>query len=1170
MERIVIPPTDRYTGRSRWKRGSVRCAAIGVAVGIVSVSAVAQNARPLPAEDFLLARQEQQEEKGRSISVPLVSMNTNDSTISYVLRALSKQAKLQIVFNDANAQFAKRVRVQINQMKIMDAIALVLKGTTLTAAMAPDGETIVVRPRVDTMPANGTKQVRGVVRGRVVDSTTQQGVEGATVSIQGTQLSVTTGKDGQFALTNVPVGDQRLSVKMFGYKQVTRGVTVVEGTLVSLVVTLNPVASVLSGVVTTATGKQRRMEIGNDITTLKVDSIQQIAPVSTVTDLLEARVPGLQVMRTSGQPGAPKRIRLRGTSSINGNNDPIVIVDGVRVYAAQSDTLLGSRSLASHSGVRGSIVPYATPSPLDQIDINSIETIEVFKGPSATSMYGADAANGVIVITTKRGHVGRPTWTIHAKQAWEYMPGKYPTVVRAFGHNRWGESDQTIFCRNTDLHCVIDSMVAFQALNERNLTVLGRGDGTDLSIGVQGGVSSFTYSFTGSGSRQIGLFRLPPLEAERYRTLNGTNAPGWMRRPNRYQTWGGTGTLNIDIGRSTRTTVTSSLFSSDQQQSSLNTSIGQLVNKYVDTMTLSTEPLISGFYERATAASMTSNTAITITSNILPWFPLSTTLGLNTISRTDKTLVPRGAASGRDSAGFFSIGRGSSTMGTINAAAHQIPLGRVFTTSVGTDARILSTAILTSSVKSIPIGVSEPNYLGCPTGAVSIDECGQSSQTTQEESTFGWFIEPKLNLNSRFFVIPGIRLDGGSASGLNAGLSRFPKLNFSWVAVDRSDQPLWGAISMFRPRLAFGIAGVQPGPADKLRLIRDDTLSFEGEATYGSYVDRLGNTKLRPERSREFEGGFDLELWNNRLSVQITQYRKDRLDAIITLPIAQSVLGGNNYQANIGRIRNLGTELSLSTTVLESSKLSWTINGALSKRSNKVVALAPDMEYLQFATFGGGRIFGGGGDNINARIVPGYPPFSFWGYPIWGYRDRNGNGRLDVTEVLVGDTLVYLGDQEPNIETSFNTSLSWHRISLHAAFSYTDGLGQLNVSEQGFSPGLYDPSAPLSLQAAVIAASACTSSNSTTCRRTAYGIAQTVNMLRFHSVSLRYAAPTSVAKRIGGQTLSVALQGQNLGLWTNYRGKDPNVNAFSTGNLTADIGQLPQPRKWLLNVSLTY
>src|SRR5690606_25031641 len=144
----------------------------------------------------------------------------------------------------------------------------------------------------------------------------------------------------------------------------------------------------------------------NDVTVLNVDSIVKTEPVSTVTEILEGRVPGLVVQRASGAPGDPARIRIRGVSSPRLSNDPIIIVDGVRVYSGLSDERaenLATRHLGS--------ARFPAPSPLDQIDPHTIETIQVIKGPSATTLYGQDAANGVIVITTKKGKEGPPRWT---------------------------------------------------------------------------------------------------------------------------------------------------------------------------------------------------------------------------------------------------------------------------------------------------------------------------------------------------------------------------------------------------------------------------------------------------------------------------------------------------------------------------------------------------------------------------------------------------------------------------------------------------------------------------------------------------------------------------------------------------------------------------------------
>ena len=210
-------------------------------------------------------------------------------------------------------------------------------------------------------------------------------------------------------MQHVPSGLQTLNVRFLGYTPIERPVVVPDTGYVRVDVAMRMGMTRLQEVVTTATGQQRRLELANDITILDADSIVRTQPISSVTQLLEGRVPGLTVEHTSGAPGDPSRLRLRGSSSMLKNNDPIVIVDGVRAYAKQSDST--SANLASGRGVAGGNrarrhAVHSAPSPLDQIDPQAIQTVEVLKGPSAATLYGPDAANGVIVITMKKGRAG--------------------------------------------------------------------------------------------------------------------------------------------------------------------------------------------------------------------------------------------------------------------------------------------------------------------------------------------------------------------------------------------------------------------------------------------------------------------------------------------------------------------------------------------------------------------------------------------------------------------------------------------------------------------------------------------------------------------------------------------------------------------------------------------
>ncbi len=198
--------------------------------------------------------------------------------------------------------------------------------------------------------------------------------------------------------------------------------------------------------------------------------------------------------------------------------------------------------------------------------------------------------------------------------------------------------------------------------------------------------------------------------------------------------------------------------------------------------------------------------------------------------------------------------------------------------------------------------------------------------------------------------------------------------------------------------------------------------------------------------------------------------------------------------------------------------------------------------------------------------MAGYPINSRWERPILGYQVPASN-KMMRTDVIIADSAVYIGQQNPNFELPINTSMSLFggMIGISAALQYKDGMTQFNNgSQQTLSNLYYNPDATFAEQAIALVSGNCTSQHDEYCSR--YGLVQTVNTLRFNSLSISYAVPRSYAKRLGMPSIQLSIQGSNLGLWTNYRGKDPEVNSVSVGEATEDNGQLPMPRTWRLQV----
>src|SRR5688572_16117404 len=233
-------------------------------------------------------------------------------------------------------------------------------------------------------------QQLGSIRGRVVVEGANRPLGAATVSVVGTQIGAQTNDNGEYRLNNVPPGPRQVRVQRLGFTAVTSPVTVAAGETATLDFTIREAPVALEQVVVTATGDVRRKEISNSMATISAEAIEN-APVSNTQQLLSAQTPGVTVLANSGQPGAGGAIRLRGNNSISQGNNPIIYVDGVRIYSGDSP-----------------IVPNAhqVVNPFNDIRSEDIERVEVVKGAAATTLYGTEASGGVIQIFTKRGRAG--------------------------------------------------------------------------------------------------------------------------------------------------------------------------------------------------------------------------------------------------------------------------------------------------------------------------------------------------------------------------------------------------------------------------------------------------------------------------------------------------------------------------------------------------------------------------------------------------------------------------------------------------------------------------------------------------------------------------------------------------------------------------------------------
>ena len=265
-----------------------------------------------------------------------------------------------------------------------------------------------------------TEAQQGRIAVRVTDAATQQPISQAQVQIVGTSLGGLTGSDGRALVRGVAPAVHQVRVLRVGYAEQKKQVTVAANEEATVDFVLGPVAISLAPVVTTATGEQRRVEIGNSVAQIDAAKVLESAPVRNVDDLINSRTAGVAV-QTGTQTGTGSRVRIRGQNSLNLSNDPIYVIDGIRMT---SD--IGSNRYGTGGG---------NASRVGDINPEEIENIEVVKGPSAATLYGTDAANGVIVITTKKGRAGAARWNFYGEGGYLEDRNTYPWNYTIAGHS---------------------------------------------------------------------------------------------------------------------------------------------------------------------------------------------------------------------------------------------------------------------------------------------------------------------------------------------------------------------------------------------------------------------------------------------------------------------------------------------------------------------------------------------------------------------------------------------------------------------------------------------------------------------------------------------------------------------------------------------------------------
>jgi TonB-linked SusC/RagA family outer membrane protein len=1002
------------------------------------------------------------------------------------------------------------------------------------------------------------QQVTGVT-GRITDLRTGQPVPSVQVQVPGTNLGQITSTDGRYTIRGVPAGEQRVRVLRVGYAEQVKTVTVTAGQIATLDFAVEPVSIQLAPVVTTATGEQRRVEVGNAISQVDAAKVVETAPVANINDLLSTRAAGVQVLG-SGATGTGARVRIRGTNSLSLSNDPVFVVDGVRIEASST----GIRAQAI--GLGGSL-----NSRLNDLNPEEIETIEVVRGPSAATLYGTDAANGVIVITTKKGRVGRPQWSLYAERGVIKDRNDYPDNYTGWG--RLANGTVSTACYITTAlagGCTRDSVTSFQPLENSETTMLGTGDRTQLGGQISGGTESVRYFASGEFEGETGVMELPEFDRNRLKS-NSANIPEYQDRPNQLRRQTARANMNIaptqqlDISVSTGFThnrqrlpnldnnlfspVAQALFGSGYRTQTV-TSTGATLNGYRN---FTPADIFEESYQQAVDRVISS-----ASTNWRPmsWLAARGNFGLDFTSARDTDICRFATCpdNGQTRLGYALDDRRQIWQYTVDVGgtASFQPFPTFGTkTSVGLQYFRNELSRERGTGTQLPPGATQPAAGSIP--AVN--------STSDETRTLGAFIEEAVAWRERVFITGALRYDDNSAFGADFSGVVYPKGSISWVLSDESFFPSFDFVNTFRVRAALGQSGVRPGTNDALQFYAAgpaEVARLAGTDVPGVAISALGNADLKPETTTEFEGGVDFELINRRLNVELTYYSKKSRDALIARVLPPSQGTGNAVVAqtrfeNLGSVTNKGAEAVISAQLLTRQNLGWDMTFTGSVNTNKLVNM------------------GGVPPQVGAttRQTAGYPLNGYW-QRKYTYSDANSDGIIASSELTVDDSSTFVGASMPKTELVLSNGIEfWGRkLRLQALADYKGGHYLYNntfrfqCTDARNCRGRNDPNASLFEQARSVAATEHPS-------RTLYGFFEKADFFRFRELSLQYTASDRIASLFRTRGLSATLSARNLAIWSDYSGIDPE-STYGQTDLPADFLTLPPASYFTLRLNARF
>lgn len=1064
-----------------------------------------------------------------------VTIKRSNTELENVLNDIEKQTDFLFIYNKY-VNVNRKVSVNLKKTSLREVLANLFDGTGVKYSI--DGSYILLSAGETPTVAPVSAQQGRTISGIITDTNGEPIIGANVVEKSSKSVGTVTDADGKFILT-LDHPSATLVVSYIGY--LTK--EVLTGNQSVLKIILAEDTQNLEEVVVIGYGSVKKSDLTGAVGSIQVDKVQGLS-IKSVDQMLQGRTSGLYMVQNSGMPGSSSTVRIRGGNSISGGNEPLYIIDGMPVYpsADNSQTAL---------------------SPLNSIPTSDIESIEVLKDASSTAIYGSRGANGVIIVTTKKGKSGKTAVAFDAYWGIQNIYKKYDLL-----DSRSFEKLANEALVNSGGAAVYDESLNPETTDWQDLTSNDNALTQNYQLSVSGGNDKTTFLTSFNYFNQEGVVKATEMKKYAFRAnidhkISSTIDMGLSLTMTKVD--------NNRVGNSvlgSRLTTPPNIAVKDES-GSYNYSDANGVITFDNPVAIINEKVDWN------ASFRTLNNAF-VEWNIIKGLKFRSSVGIDINYATNKFYNPRSVYSGSQKGGEAKkTSNNTYTWINENILTYNNTWGvHAFTGMVGY-----------TQQSSTYDGFNAGSY-GFLNDNLQMNNLGSGTTYSAPGSDVKkWALNSYLarvnyTVNNKYLLTASIRADGSSRFGKDNRWGYFPSAALAWRA---SEEPFIKELNIFsnlKPRISFGVTGNQDGIGTypSYALLGSYGYVANGEKVTGYFPSQVANTNLKWETTSQFDAGIDLGFFNNRLTVVVDGYYKKTRDLLLNVKIPGSS-GFSSGLKNIGEVENKGFELAINATPIEGD-FTWNAGLNLTYNKNKVLSLG-DVSFIYPTQPGQDNT----GIHLGRIVQVGQPLGTFYGYVydgIFGVSDNIGasaqptakpgdirfkdiSGPDGVPDGMINDLdRTIIGCAQPKVFGGFNNTFSYKNFDLNVNMIFTLGNDIYNGTRvtmedmQGatnmfastmnrWTPENQNASLPRALRSKAV-------------MRVSDQYVENGSYLRFQNITLGYNVPAEFlgfTKYVSALRVYASLQ--NFFTITSYSGENPEVSKYGQDNLGAGYDAFSYP-----------